>query len=572
MTNWWKGTGSPIDYTNPNAALWVRTQLSNLVVTSQSGGFDVIGGFKTDDGESGNPPGSYIPKSVVYFDGRTGAEMQNGYAVEYHKTIWNVLGTNGVLFARSGFTGSQAYPGYWAGDNEPNFGQENGLQSVIVAGLSAAMCGYSTWSHDVGGYQNTAFSLSLTNLFMRWTQFGALSPLMQMHRKVDSAGASYYPWGYGADALTNYQFYAKLHTALFPYIYSYAKEASTNGLPIMRPLVLMNQTDANTYGVKHTYLFGNELLVAPAITNVATTRIVYLPTGRWYDFFSNVRFTGGQNIVWTNANQSQMPLFVREGAIVPMISTNVQTLCDSAYVSNSNLTTMASALEFMIYPTTNSSFTVYDGTSLSCQSNGTVITATLNSLSRPMLLRFFVGQPIGVERDGVRLPQMTNATDFAAGTLGWFYDATGFLNVKINHAGGTTVITAAPDSVGDGISDSWRRTQFGVDTTTNASSCATCDADGDGLNTLQEYLAGTAPQDSTSFLHVNSTTMIGNDVAIGFGTVPGMNYQVEYTSNLLSGTWSVLTSGIAGTGGILPIVDPNATSQAARFYRIGLLP
>lgn len=574
--NWWKGTGSPIDFTNPNAKQWFQNQLSNLVAQSQSGGYNVIGGFKTDDGETGNGANTYIPTTAVYSDGRTGIEMRNGFCVEYHKTAWNVLGTNGILFARSGFAGSQAYPAYWAGDNQPNFGDLNGLPSVVVAGLSSAMSGFSMWASDVGGYQNSNFGSSTNNLFMRWTQFGAFSPLMQMHRQVNTSNLLQFPWGYGADALTNYLFYAKLHTALFPYIYSYALEASTNGLPIMRPLVLMNQTDPNTYGgvynTSHSYLFGNELLVAPAITNTVTTRSVYLPQGNWYDFFSNMKYSGGQSIIWSNANQSQMPLFVREGAVIPMISTNVQTLCDSAYVSNPGLTTMDNSIQFLVYPTTNSSFTVYDGTSLSCQSNGTVIAATLNSDPRPILLRLFAAQPFGVERDGIRLPQFTNATDFAAGSLGWFYDGSGFLNVKFHHAGGATQITFGPDSVGDGVSDSWRATQFGSPTTTNANSCGICDPDGDGLNNLQEYLAGTAPQDSSNLLRVNSASRSGNDMAISFGSVFGMKYQVEYSSDLSSGIWPVLTNGIVGTGGILPIVDPNAASLMERFYRVRLLP
>ena len=68
-----------------------------------------------------------------------------------------MLGPQGALFARSGFVGSQAFPGSWAGDNEPNFG-DNGLPSVVVAGQSAAMSGYAVWGHDVGGYQDTNFS------------------------------------------------------------------------------------------------------------------------------------------------------------------------------------------------------------------------------------------------------------------------------------------------------------------------------------------------------------------------------------------------------------------------------
>ena len=573
---WWKGSGSPIDFTNPNAARWAQRQLSNLVAQSLSGGFNVIGGFKTDDGETDNGSDTYIPTTAVYSDGRTGIEMRNGFCVEYHKMIWNVLGTNGLLLARSGFSGSQAYSGHWAGDNQPNFGDSNGLPSVVVAGLSSAMSGFSIWASDVGGYQNSSFSSTPDNLFMRWTQFGAFSPLMQMHRQVDTSNLQQFPWGYSADALTNYLFYARLHTALFPYIYSYAVESSTNGLPIMRPLVLMFQTDPNTYGgdynASHSYLFGNELLVAPAITNTVSIRSVYLPEGNWYDFFTNLRYHGGQTVIWTNTNQSQMPLFVCEGGIIPMISTNVQTLCDASYVSNPAIMTMDDSLQFLVYPTTNSSFTVYDGTTLSCQSNGTVITATLNSNPRPILLRFFAAQPFGVERDGVRLPQRSDSTEFDANDRGWFSDSDGFVNVKFNHMGGVTQIAFGPDSVGDGISDSWRASQFGAPTTTNANSCATCDPDGDGLNNRQEYLAGTIPLDSSNLLKIDSATTSGSNVVINFGSVLGMKYQVEYSADLSSGTWPVLTNGVVGTGGSLPIIDPNGTGLTQRFYRIRLLP
>jgi alpha-D-xyloside xylohydrolase len=203
VVKWWKGEGSPIDFTNADARRWVSDQLNTLITAAQvrkaSGGTETaIGGFKTDDGESGNGPNTYIPASAHYSDGRTGAEMRNAYCFEYHRAIWNVLADRGLLFARSGFVGSQGFPGSWAGDNEPNFGA-NGLPSVIIAGQCAAMSGYAIWGHDTGGYQDANFSVSPPNLFMRWTQFGCLSPLMQMHRHV--ASERQYPWRYGKTAL-----------------------------------------------------------------------------------------------------------------------------------------------------------------------------------------------------------------------------------------------------------------------------------------------------------------------------------------------------------------------------------
>jgi len=432
VAHWWKGAGSPVDFTNPNARQWLAAQLSNLV--AQSGG--VIGGFKTDDGESGSSDGNvYIPTNAYYFDGRTGVEMRNGYAPVYERTVWSVLGTNGILWARSGFTGSQAYPACWAGDNQPNFGK-NGLAGVVVAGQSAAMSGFAIWGSDIGGYQDSPkiWSSTPANLFERWTQFGALSPIMQMHRQVRSNRQ--YPWSFGDEGTANYLFYAQLHTALFPYLYTCAQQCSTSGLPILRPLVLMNQTDPNTYGLQHTYLLGDDLLVAVVVTNLATTRSVYLPAGNWYDFFTQQRFSGGRNITWSNANQTRLPLLVREGAILPMISTNVLSLCDAAYVGNPGIATWDGSLQFLVYPTTNSSFTVYDGTGLQCQTTGSALTLLLSSRPRPVLLKVFAPQPSGARYDGASLTQFMKAADFAQTTQGWFYDGS-FVQVKFNHQGGS---------------------------------------------------------------------------------------------------------------------------------------
>jgi alpha-glucosidase (family GH31 glycosyl hydrolase) len=158
---------------------------------------------------------------------------------------------------------------------------------------------------------------------MRWTQFGCFSPIMQIHRQVAQNDLRQYPWGYpvGTEnfdnniALDNYRVYARLHTQLFPYIYTYARESSGSGLPIIRPLVLMHQDDSRTYSLKHTYCFGNEFLVAPVIKPTTgeqvTQRTVYLPEGNWFDFWTQERHTGKQDITWINRDQQQFPLFVR---------------------------------------------------------------------------------------------------------------------------------------------------------------------------------------------------------------------------------------------------------------------
>ncbi len=440
---WWKGKGSPIDFTKEEARQWLTGQLKTAVaqsaVPTRAGGSEpAIAGFKTDDGETSNGPNTYIPVTANYSDGRTGIEMRNGYCVEYHKTVWSVLGNDGILFARSGFVGSHAFPGSWAGDNEPNFGP-NGLPSVIIAGQCAAMSGYAIWGHDVGGYQDTNFSQSPPNLLMRWTQFGCFSPIMQMHRQVTKE--MQYPWRYGDDALNNYRFFAKLHTRLFPYIYTYAKLASNTGLPIIRPLVLLNQTDPNTFSLRHTYCFGNEFLAAPMITPNANARQVYLPAGNWIDFWNHAKHVGGQNVNWTNPNQAQFPLFVREGAVIPMLLSEPESLCDANYVNNAAVKTPDDDLLFLVYPAGNSGFIVYDGTNVQSHADagGTVI--TVSSSARRLQLQVLGNTPAMVKRDGMALPQFNSSPEFDAAGSGWRMDAqTGMIFVKFQHSGGNTNI------------------------------------------------------------------------------------------------------------------------------------
>jgi alpha-glucosidase (family GH31 glycosyl hydrolase) len=275
---------------------------------------------------------------------------------------------------------------------------------------------------------------------MRWTQFGCFSPIMQMHRQVIKE--LQYPWRYGEEALQNYQFFARLHLRLFPYIYTYAREASRSGLPMIRPLVLTHQTDANTYSLKHTYLFGNEFLVAPMITPNASARQVYLPAGNWFDFWTNEQHAGGQTITWTNQQQARMPLFVREGAIVPMLLTEVQTLCDANYVNNPSVSTPDSGLLVLVYPSATSHFTVYDETDIRCEAGGGNLTVTLSSMARPMQLQLLADETAEVKRDGVALPRLNTGAQFEAAVTGWRVDQQARqIFVKFQHAGGTTKVT-----------------------------------------------------------------------------------------------------------------------------------
>jgi alpha-glucosidase len=139
-----------------------------------------------------------------------------------------------------------------------------------------------------------------------------------------------------------------------------------------------------------------------------------------------------------------------------------------------------------------------------------------------------------------------------------------------------TVQSLSGDSVGDGIPDAWRAQYFpAVDPTgmsTNSQSCATCDPDGDGMNNLQEYLAGTDPTNPASLFHVTAVQPSGTDYLVSFTSVTGKVYNVESSIDLVTGTWSVVTNNLAGNNGAIQITDPGAAAVPQRFYRARLTP
>ncbi len=320
------------------------------------------------------------------------------------------------------------------------------------------MSGFSIWGHDVGGYLDGPFSnVSPADLFIRWTQFGCFSPIMQMHRTLNKTFIHrQYPWGYpeqgesidANQALDNYRFYATLHTRLFPYLYTQAQKSSQTGEPILRPLVLIHPDDPKTSAIQDEYYFGADLIVAPVIEPRANNRKVYLPEGAWFDYWTNERHNGGQEISWTNptapdAPKSKIPAFVREGAVLPLIlGDSVQTLCDEDYVSNSEITTWDGGLEVSVYPAGRSQFTMFDGAAFVCQQTGGAITLTIDSPTpRAMLLRVLSQRPAAVRRDGNALIELPTADAFASASEAWRFDAnSGFVLVKYHHAAGASVV------------------------------------------------------------------------------------------------------------------------------------
>jgi alpha-D-xyloside xylohydrolase len=306
LTEWWKGTGGLVDFTDPVAKAWWFEQLAK---TRKWG----VRAFKCDDGE-----GNFVP-DAVFADGTPASLMKNRYSDLYNgamqEYVEKELAGDGVLIVRSGFTGVQKYPFAWAGDNYADFSFDDGLPSVVVAGQNAALSGISLWGSDIAGYAGTPDK----ELFIRWTQFATFVPFMQVHMTSNLG-----PWDFDDETLEIFREFAVLRSQLFPYLYEAVHQTSRTGMPVIRPMVLAFPEDREAHKQIHQFMFGPDLLVAPMISR-GTSRSVYLPEGIWYEYWTRERHEGPITIE-AAAPLARIPLYVRSGAILPLLPADVQTL------------------------------------------------------------------------------------------------------------------------------------------------------------------------------------------------------------------------------------------------------
>lgn len=283
-----------VDFTNPKAIKWYQDK-HNLLLKM---GVDV---FKTDFGEQ-------VPEDAISpYSGLTGLKLHNLYAVLYNRTVFKTIQKHcdkGLVFARSASIGSQQYPVHWGGDTQTSY---SSMAGSLRGGLSLGLSGIPFWGSDIGGFFGDKPD---KKLYIRWSEFGLFSGIARCHGTTPRE-----PWEYGVEAITIFRKFAKLRYRLLPYLYSCAKESSQNGLPLMRPMLLEFQDDPASHFVDTQYFLGEWLMVAPVLSE-KDKRVIYLPEGRWIDYWTHSLEIGPKYIHY-DAPLDILPIFLREGAIIP---------------------------------------------------------------------------------------------------------------------------------------------------------------------------------------------------------------------------------------------------------------
>jgi len=212
------------------------------------------------------------------------------------------------VLTRSGYAGIQCWSAVWTGDNQSLWEHlEMSLPMLCNLGLS----GVAFVGADIGGFAGNATA----ELFARWMQVGMLYPLMRGHSALSTA--QHEPWVFGDKVEQICREYLELRYRLLPYLYTLFWEAANTGAPILRPLLYHFPDDPETYSLSDQVLLGSSLLAAPVYRPGVEYRAVYLPEGRWYDWWSGAAYDGPIHIL-ADAPLERMPIYIRAGSIIPM--------------------------------------------------------------------------------------------------------------------------------------------------------------------------------------------------------------------------------------------------------------
>lgn len=261
------------------------------------------------------PATGVIPPEAMRFDhGRASHERyHNQYALlmamgTTQGLLTAMPGRRTFVLSRAGFAGIQRYAANWLGDNMARW-DHLWLSMPMAAGFGVS--GQAFVGADIGGFMGDTNA----ELFLRWMQYGALTPFCRNHSATGSIDQ--YAWSFGEEVRDLVREAVRLRYRLLPYLYACFLRAAQTGAPVQRPLVFDHQDDPGVRDIDDEYLLGPDILVAPVVEAGVTARDVYLPAGTWYEWHTGERHSG-RAVVVAPAPMDRIPIYARAGAVVPM--------------------------------------------------------------------------------------------------------------------------------------------------------------------------------------------------------------------------------------------------------------
>jgi len=307
----WPGECYFPDFTNPEVREWWANLYQELI--AEIG----VKGVWNDMNEPAvmEVPGKTFPMDVRHdYDGNpcSHRKAHNVYGMQMAKATYEgvkkfIYPKRPFVITRANYSGGQRYTSTWTGDNVASW-EHLYLANMQVQRL--CMSGMSFSGTDIGGFAEQPSG----ELYTRWIQLGVFHPFCRTHSSGDHGEQE--PWCFGEEVLDITRKFVELRYQLIPYLYTAFHQYVEDGIPIIKPLVYVDQEDVQTHYRSDEFIFGNQILVCPVQEPNAQGRRMYISRGKWFNFWDDTVVEGGKEI-WVDAPLNKMPLFIKEGAIIP---------------------------------------------------------------------------------------------------------------------------------------------------------------------------------------------------------------------------------------------------------------
>jgi len=304
----WPGRCQFPDYTHKDVRAWWGGLYKDLV---ESG----VAGVWNDMNEPAVFGRGTFPDDVRHnYDGHRGSHRKahNIYGMQMVRATYEGLkklmpDKRPFTITRAAYAGTQRYASVWTGDNVATWEHLKigalQLQRLSMSGLP--FCGT-----DIGGFSGAPSA----ELFTRWIQFGVFSPFMRAHSAGDTAERE--PWSFGEEYEKLNRKFIELRYKLLPYIYTVFWQHARYGVPILRPLILLEQEIESNMIREEEFAFGDKILVSPVLEPGQQIKTIYLPKGYWYNYWNYDSIKGGMELQFETP-LDEMPIFIKAGTVLP---------------------------------------------------------------------------------------------------------------------------------------------------------------------------------------------------------------------------------------------------------------